>query len=36
MGSAASSLGFGVPLVIFVNGMLEEIYSDTDWFDYPT
>jgi hypothetical protein len=35
MGSAASSLGFGAPLIPLVSSALEDIYSDTDWSDYP-
>jgi hypothetical protein len=35
MGSAASSLGFGARLFLLDGSALGDIYSDTDWSDYP-
>jgi hypothetical protein len=35
MGCAASSLGFGALLFFSISSTLGEIYSDTDWSDYP-
>lgn len=35
MDSSAGSLGFGGALAGLVNFALGDIFSDTDWFDYP-